>query len=474
MNKRSTLALSLAVVALALALVAGMALPTAASAAGKKPVVKSITPKKWSTAGGAVVTVTGKNFKLGGKKVVKSVRFGAKAGKKLKVRSATKLTVVAPAGKGTVHIRVVTTRGTSRAVRADRFTYLGPARAIVVRSGDGQTVSAGISVPIKPSVVVRDAKKRGIPGVKVTFAVASGGGSVTGAAAVTNAKGIAAVGSWTLGGAAGVNTLTAKVAGLAPVPFTATGAAGILAVKERGAPVRCYSLAELQALPPFEGSAGYRSSGGKITGPDEVVGVQVTDVVADALGAPLAAGQAVEVTDAHELPPYTKTFTYDRIVNFAGFVMYDPATETEVPLANLAGRLASVLVYDDPAGRVMPEDKGPLRFFVADAATVDPVVMSPGGDSVAGVNELNVVGPATQMALNAGDGQTASAGTAVPVAPSVRVTDAGDNPVPGVHVTFAVASGGGSVTPARTPSPTPPASRPWVPGPWAVRPARTP
>ena len=145
MNKRSTLALSLAVVALALALVAGMALPTAASAAGKKPVVKSITPKKWSTAGGAVVTVTGKNFKLGGKKVVKSVRFGAKAGKKLKVRSATKLTVVAPAGKGTVHIRVVTTRGTSRAVRADRFTYLGPARAIVVRSGDGQTVSAGIS-----------------------------------------------------------------------------------------------------------------------------------------------------------------------------------------------------------------------------------------------------------------------------------------------------------------------------------------
>ena len=446
MNKRSTLALSLAVVALALALVAGMALPTAASAAGKKPVVKSITPKKWSTAGGAVVTVTGKNFKLGGKKVVKSVRFGAKAGKKLKVRSATKLTVVAPAGKGTVHIRVITTRGTSRAVRADRFTYLGPARAIVVRSGDGQTVSAGTSVPVKPSVVVRDAKKRGIPGVKVTFAVASGGGSVTGAAAVTNAKGVAAVGSWTLGGAAGVNTLTAKVAGLAPRTFTANGDAGLLSVKLRGTAVRSYSLAELQALPPFEGSAGYRSSGGKITGPDEVVGVRVTDVVADALGVPLAVGQAVEVTDAHELPPYTKTFTYDRIVNFAGFVMYDPATETEVPLANLAGRLASVLVYDDPAGRVMPEDKGPLRFFVADAATVDPVVMSPGGDSVAGVNELNVVGPATQMALNAGDGQTASAGTAVPVAPSVRVTDAGDNPVPGVHVTFAVASGGGSVT----------------------------
>ncbi len=53
--------------------------------------------------------------------------------------------------------------------------------------------------------------------------------------------------------------------------------------------------------------------------------------------------------------------------------------------------------------------------------------------------------PAT-LALSAGDGQTAQAGQAVLVAPSVRVTDAGGDPVAGVSVSFTVQSGGGSVT----------------------------
>ena len=51
---------------------------------------------------------------------------------------------------------------------------------------------------------------------------------------------------------------------------------------------------------------------------------------------------------------------------------------------------------------------------------------------------------ATTMAINAGDGQTATAGTSVATAPSVIVKDAGNNPVAGVTVTFAIASGGGS------------------------------
>jgi hypothetical protein len=63
----------------------------------------------------------------------------------------------------------------------------------------------------------------------VTFTVATGGGSVTGATVNTNANGVAQVGSWILGGSAGTNTLTATVAGAGiagnPVPFTATGAA---------------------------------------------------------------------------------------------------------------------------------------------------------------------------------------------------------------------------------------------------------
>ena len=45
-------------------------------------------------------------------------------------------------------------------------------------------------------------------------------------------------------------------------------------------------------------------------------------------------------------------------------------------------------------------------------------------------------GPATQIALNAGNNQSASAGTAVATLPSVIVTDTNNNPVAGVSVTF--------------------------------------
>jgi len=49
----------------------------------------------------------------------------------------------------------------------------------------------------------------------------SGGGSVTGATAATNAAGVATVGSWTLGISPGVNSLSATVTGLPSVTFVA-------------------------------------------------------------------------------------------------------------------------------------------------------------------------------------------------------------------------------------------------------------
>ena len=55
-------------------------------------------------------------------------------------------------------------------------------------------------------------------------------------------------------------------------------------------------------------------------------------------------------------------------------------------------------------------------------------------------------GAATVAVVAAGNNQTVAAGTAVPVAPAVRVSDSSDNPVPGVGVTFAVTQGGGTIT----------------------------
>lgn len=89
--------------------------------------------------------------------------------------------------------------------------------------GDNQTALIGYASNIRPAVRVTDAGNGPVSGVSVTFAVTAGGGSVTGATVSTNAQGIAQVGSWVVGGAAGANTLDATAATLPTVTFTATG-----------------------------------------------------------------------------------------------------------------------------------------------------------------------------------------------------------------------------------------------------------
>lgn len=54
--------------------------------------------------------------------------------------------------------------------------------------------------------------------------------------------------------------------------------------------------------------------------------------------------------------------------------------------------------------------------------------------------------PAGTLTINTGNGQSATVTTAIAIPPSVKVTDAGGNPVAGVAVTFAVTVGGGSLT----------------------------
>jgi adhesin/invasin len=110
------------------------------------------------------------------------------------------------------------------------FTATGTAgapTAIAVNAGDNQTAPAGTTVATRPSVKVADSFGNGVANVTVTFAIASGGGSITQGSTKTGSGGIATVGSWKLGPAPGANTLraTATGAGIAnnPVTFTATG-----------------------------------------------------------------------------------------------------------------------------------------------------------------------------------------------------------------------------------------------------------
>lgn len=90
---------------------------------------------------------------------------------------------------------------------------VNPAAAVAldIEAGDNQVTAPNGDVSVKPSVRATDAFGNGVNGLTVNFAVASGGGSITGATQVTANGGVATVGSWTLG-ESGDNSLTATLA----------------------------------------------------------------------------------------------------------------------------------------------------------------------------------------------------------------------------------------------------------------------
>jgi len=105
----------------------------------------------------------------------------------------------------------------------------GTAKNISINAGNGQSATVGTAVATVPGVIVTDQYGNPVSGASVTFAVATGGGTVSPATAIaTNSSGIATVTSWTLGTVSGSNTLTAIGSGLtgSPLTFTATAVAG--------------------------------------------------------------------------------------------------------------------------------------------------------------------------------------------------------------------------------------------------------
>jgi hypothetical protein len=121
---------------------------------------------------------------------------------------------------------LVASTGSLTPVTFTAITTAGAAASITKSAGDAQTAPVGSAVPIAPSVIVKDANGNLVAGASVTFAVTTGGGSVTGGVQTTNSSGVATVGGWTLGSAAGANSLSASVGSVTPAVFTATGTIG--------------------------------------------------------------------------------------------------------------------------------------------------------------------------------------------------------------------------------------------------------
>lgn len=124
---------------------------------------------------------------------------------------------------GAAH-RVRAAVSAASAVEFNATATAGAPVSAVVGGGNGQSATPGSAVAVAPSVIVRDAYGNGVEGVTAQFTVSGGGGSVTGATAMSGLGGYATVGSWTLG-AMGANALTVTFPGTAIPPVTITATA---------------------------------------------------------------------------------------------------------------------------------------------------------------------------------------------------------------------------------------------------------
>jgi hypothetical protein len=160
--------------------------------------------------------------------------------------------------------------------------------------------SAIVATPVAtpPALRVTSATGAAVPGVSVTFTVVAGEGTLTDAVQVTDARGEARVGAWTLGTKAGENVVHATAAGLGTTAtFRANGTPGAPAtlVMVTQPPVSASSGTLLYPQPAVQ----LQDRHGNAT---PVAGVRVT---AAALEAGIELEDAVATTDATGLARFT-------------------------------------------------------------------------------------------------------------------------------------------------------------------------
>jgi len=266
--------------------------------------------------------------------------------------------------------------------------------ALTVSAGNAQTGPAGsaLAQPLVAFVTTADGEPVG--GIHVAWLVRAGGGFLSTPTSSTDDQGHAAV-ALTLGTAAGTNadTVEASVAELGGslLLFTASTVAG-----------PATQLVFTRAPSPAAAGAAIAPA------------VQVS--VEDAFGNVVAAsGAGIDLAlganpGGATLSGQTHSTAVDGVASFTGLTLDKPS-----------------------AGYTLVASAASLP-----AATSAPFLVAPAG------------GAAARIVITTGNQQTAPAGTALPVAYGVRVTDAYGYRIAGATVAWTITAGGGSVSTGQT------------------------
>ena len=354
----------------------------AAGSGGTAPSITSLTPTSGQV--GNAVTIAGTNF--GTAQGTSTVTFNGTSAGTAGSWGATTIVVAVPTGATTGNV-VVTVGGV--ASNGVSFTVTGPPATITATAGTPQSAAINTAFATALQATVRDASNNPVNGVTVTFAAPGSGASGTFAGGVntatTNASGVATAAAFTANSTAGgPYTVTASVGGVAtPASFSLTNNVGPAA------------------------KVVVTSGSGQ------------SAAINTAFTAPLVA----TVTDAGNNPVSGVTVTFTPPTSGASGAF----TGTNTAVTNASGVATS-------------------NTFTANAIAGGPynVVASATGATSANFSLTNTVGPPAKVVVTSGSGQSAPINTAFGAPLVATVTDAGNNPVSGVTVTFTPPTSGAS------------------------------
>lgn len=368
--------------------------------------------------------------------------------------------------------------------------------AIEMVSGNGQ--SAAVNADLTNPLVVRvtDANDNPVPNVPVAW-TAEGGGAVSAENTPTDAQGLAQV-TRTLGAVPGQYTTRASVDGLqgSPVTFVSTATVGLPAqlaiLTQPGSPVvsgSTFSPAPVIQVQDAQGNAvpvgglqivvtitsGQPGALLENESRNTNVNGRVTFSTLRISGPP-ADDYVLTFTSTFQGSPLTPVSTGPITVTAGGatrlVLTQQPSTSAQsgVPFAQqpvvqvvdgtgnpVAGDRNITVTIGDGAGTLQGNltvgtNGGSTAAFtdlaISGLIGSRTLIFSSGALTPVESNSIDVTtGPASDIAIQAGNNQTATVATELPTDPAVIIRDSGGNPVSGVQVTFEVTGGGGSVTP---------------------------
>ncbi len=394
---------------------------------------------------------------------------------------------------------VAAAAGLTQACSAQILINPGTADHLVIVSGNGETAVAGSVVAVNPDVEVVDFYGNAVSGQTVDFTVGSGSGTLGTTVATTNANGMAST-TFTTGTVSGTDTILVRdPAGLPGTPATLTltetgvaGPASLLAFSgaattDAGTCIP-YSLTLQDSLgnvtnaastfaisfsglgsgayyPTSNCTPGSALSSASIPGGASSVNLYLLDNTAETLELALSTpiGVATLQVTVNPAPPSQLGFLVQPPASSVAGATFSPApivaaedlygnavaaasgevylaaysdSLCTVPVALSLGTFATPLASGLATFAALSEGlattfylgatSGTLNFACSSAVTITPSV-------------------AHHVLATAGNGQSASVGTAVATAPVVRVVDVYGNGVNGTLVNFSLGSGGGSV-----------------------------